>query len=199
MSPEPGTITQLLIDYGAGDPNAMERLMPMVYRELRHLAGRALRRERRDHTINATALVHEAFLRMVDQRSVQWKHRSQFLAIAAQTMRRILVDHARNRAAAKRGGGAAAVSLLNHDVAAQERPLDIQALDEALIRLASLDALHGSIVELRFFGGLTVEETAEVLNTSPATIKREWTLAKAWLRREIEGGGEETKPMPRIT
>ncbi|MFQ5805046.1 MAG: sigma-70 family RNA polymerase sigma factor [Phycisphaerae bacterium] len=184
-TPAPGNVTQLLREFGAGDQEALNKLMPQVYAELRTLAGRALRRERRDHTLGATALVHEAYLRLVDQRDVQWQHRAHFFGVAAQLMRRILVDHARKRGAAKRGGARGKVALDDSAMAAGARSVDLTALDEALTRLAEFDPQQNRIVELRFFGGLTIEETAKVLGISPATIKREWTVAKAWLRREI--------------
>jgi len=162
--------------------------MPVVYGELRRLAQHYLRRERPDHTLRATALVHEAYLRLVDQRAVTWQNRAHFFGVAAQLMRRILVDHARRHHAAKRGGTALKVSLNDVVLAAEERAEDLVALDDALNRLAAMDPRQGRVVELRLFGGLTVEETAEVLRISPATVKREWTTAKAWLSREIRQG-----------
>ncbi len=162
--------------------------MPVVYGELRRLAQHYLRRERPDHTLQATALVHEAYLRLVDQRAVTWQNRAHFFGVAAQLMRRILVDHARRHHAAKRGGTALKVSLNDVVLAAEERAEDLVALDDALNRLAAMDPRQGRVVELRLFGGLTVEETAEVLRISPATVKREWTTAKAWLSREIRQG-----------
>jgi len=162
--------------------------MPVVYGELRRLAQHYLRRERPDHTLQATALVHEAYLRLVDQRAVTWQNRAHFFGVAAQLMRRILVDHARRHHAAKRGGTALKVSLNDVVLAAEERAEDLVALDDALNRLAAMDPRQGRVVELRLFGGLTVEETAEVLRISPATLKREWTTAKAWLSREIRQG-----------
>ncbi len=159
--------------------------MPLVYAELRSLARRYLRRERSDHTLQATALVHEAYLRLVDQRGVTWQNRAHFFGVAAQAMRRILVDHARRHHAAKRGGPAFKISLDDVVVAAQERSDDVLALDDALTRLTALDPRQGQIVELRVFSGLTVEETAEALGISPATVKREWMSAKAWLTREV--------------
>ena len=162
--------------------------MPVVYGELRRLAQHYLRRERPDHTLQATALVHEAYQRLVDQRAVTWQNRAHFFGVAAQLMRRILVDHARRHHAAKRGGTALKVSLNDVVLAAEERAEDLVALDDALNRLAAMDPRQGRVVELRLFGGLTVEETAEVLRISPATVKREWTTAKAWLSREIRQG-----------
>ncbi len=162
--------------------------MPVVYEELRRLAKQHLRRERPDHTLQATALVHEAYLRLVDQRAVTWQNRAHFFGVAAQLMRRILVDYARRRQAAKRGGAALKVSLNELVLAAEERSEEVVALDEALERLAAMDPRQGRVVELRIFSGLTVEETAEVLGISPATVKREWTMARAWLSREIRPG-----------
>ncbi len=167
--------------------------MPMVYDELRQLAERALRRERPDHTLSTTALVHEAYLRLVDQTRVQWQHRGQFLGVAAQMMRRILVDHARRRATVKRGGLQPEVRLSaigdGASAAASEPTVDVPALDDALNRLAAFDPQQARIVELRFFGGLTLDETAQVCDISVATVKRDWTLAKAWLYRELQESG----------
>jgi RNA polymerase sigma factor (TIGR02999 family) len=161
--------------------------MPLVYSELRRLASRYLRRERSDHTLQSTALVHEAFLRMVDQKSVRWQNRAHFFGIAAQWIRRILVDHARSRQALKRGASPFLLSLDEAIAASQQRSVDLVALDDALGGLARLDPQQARIVELRFFAGLTVEEAAEVLRVSPATVKRDWTAAKAWLYREMSG------------
>lgn len=185
-SPAASEVTRLLADLSAGDQQALARLMPLVYDELRALAARALRHERPDHTLDATALVHEAYLRLVDQRNVRWQHRAQFYGLAARMMRRVLVDHARKRGAVKRGGAHAKVALDEIIIAAGERGIDLTALDEALTRLAEFDPEQSRIVDLRFFAGLTIDETAELLGTSPATVKREWTMAKAWLRREID-------------
>lgn len=188
----PGAITQLLLELSGGDPEALNKLTSLVYPELRTLAARALRRERRGHTLDTTDLVHEAYLRLVDQRKVQWQQRGHFFVVAAQMMRRILVDHARKRRAAKRGGTLGKVAFedpvdlqLNRRLQSGRPSADLTALDEALSRLAEFDPQSGRIVELRFFGGLTIEETAEVLEISPATVKREWTMAKTWLHREI--------------
>jgi len=175
----------LLQQWSAGRPDALERLMPLVYGELRRLAASYMRRERPDHTLQASALVHEAFLKLVDQREVRWQGRAHFFGIAAQAMRRILVDHARAHASAKRGAGERPVALDRVDVAADMPGHDLLALDEALTRLTALDAQQGRIVELRFFGGLTMDETADVLRISPATVGRDWTLAKAWLYAEL--------------
>jgi RNA polymerase sigma factor (TIGR02999 family) len=175
------------VAWGAGDRAAGERLLPEVYAELRRCAARAMRRESAEHTLQATALVHEAYLRLVDQRRVQWQNRAHFFGIAAQVMRRILVDHARARHAAKRGGGATQLTLGDGDAAAPaaDGALDLLALHDALERLAGLDPEQARLVELRYFGGLSIEETAEALDVSPATVKREWALARAWLRREL--------------
>jgi RNA polymerase sigma-70 factor (ECF subfamily) len=178
-------VTQLLIGWSNGDKDALDALMPVVYDELHRQASRYLRRERVGHTLQTTALIHEAYLRLIDQRNVHWQNRAHFYGIAAQLMRRILVDHARTRKRAKRGGSDLRVSLSKADVFAKVRDLDIVALDEALERLALIDEQQSRIVELRFFSGLTVEETAEVLSISPATVKRDWSMAKAWLHREV--------------
>jgi RNA polymerase sigma factor (TIGR02999 family) len=179
-------VTQLLLEWGAGDRDALDRLLPVVFDELRRLAHAYLRRERADHTLQPTALVNEAYLRLVDQRSVRWQNRAQFFGIAANLMRQILVDHARKRAAEKRGGSdKQRLSLTQAGLIAREQEVDVLALDEAMERLAAFDSQQARIVELKFFAGLTIEETAEVLNISHATIEREWKLARAWLRREL--------------
>lgn len=180
-------VTQLLMDWSKGDAAALERLTPLVYGELKRLAARYLRRERSDHTLQSTALVHEAYLRLIDQRSVAWQNRAHFFGVAAQLIRRILVDHARSKHAAKRGSNAVKLSLEDIVETARQRPLDLVALDDALGTLAEIDPQQGRIVELRFFAGLSIEETAEVLHISPATVKRDWTAAKAWLYRELSG------------
>lgn len=184
----PAEVTQLLIAWGAGDGAAGERLLPMVYEELHRQAARAMRREAGEHTLQATALVHEAYLRLVDQHRIEWRNRAQFMGVAAEVMRRILVDHARTRLAAKRGGGAQRVTLDEEQEAgvADGGPgLNVLELHEALERLAGIDPPQARVVELRYFGGLSIEETAEVMHISPATVKREWTIARAWLRREL--------------
>ena len=192
-SPLPGTpdadVTGLLLAWGAGDAVAGERLLPAVYEELHRQAARAMRRENDEHTLQATALVHEAYLRLVDQRRVEWRNRAQFFGVAAEIMRRILVDHARARHAAKRGGDAKRVTLGDADAAddSSGRGLDILALHDALERLAALDAQQSRVVELRYFGGLNIEETAEAMGISPATVKREWATAKLWLKRQMQG------------
>jgi RNA polymerase sigma factor (TIGR02999 family) len=179
------TLTQLLSAWSDGDKAALEQLMPLVYHELHRLAARHLASERAGHTLQATALVNEAYLRLIDQKHVRWQNRAHFLGIAAQMMRRILVDHARARHYAKRGGGAPVVSLHEAPEVSVEQASDLIAVDDALTRLSELDARKGRVVELRFFGGLTVEETAEVLQISPNTVLREWATAKAWLHREL--------------
>ncbi|MBA3915560.1 MAG: sigma-70 family RNA polymerase sigma factor [Acidobacteriales bacterium] len=184
VAPNQG-VTRLLVRWTDGDGAALEELMPMVYDELRRLAQAYLRRENPGHTLQSTALVHEAYIRLIDQR-VSWQNRAHFFAIAAQAMRRILVDHARSRSAAKRGDGACRVTLDEGLLEAQQRDVDVIALDAALTNLAKLDAQQGQIVELRFFAGLSIEDTAEVLKISPATVKRDWAMAKAWLYREMQ-------------
>ncbi|MEZ4586642.1 MAG: sigma-70 family RNA polymerase sigma factor [Gemmatimonadales bacterium] len=184
-SPTTHVVTRLLGDLQAGDESAAERLVPLIYSELHGIAERQMRNEREGHTLQPTALVHEAFLKLVDQRA-GWQNRAQFFGVAAQVMRRILVDHARRRRAQKRGGGEVQVTL--DDVAADvgsPASLDLVLLDDALNKLAALDARQAKVVELRFFAGLSVEEAAEALGTSPATVKRDWQFAKAWLKREL--------------
>ncbi len=183
----PPNVTQLLIGWGKGDKEALDELLPIVYDELRQQAARYLRRERAGHTLQTTALIHEAYLRLVDQKNVKWQNRAHFFGIAAQLMRRILVDHARTKKRAKRGGSDVRVSLTEATVIAKTQDLDVLAIDEALNRLAEIDEQQGKIVELRFFSGMTVEETAEVLGISTATVKRDWSMARAWLHREISG------------
>ena len=177
-------LTALLRDASEGDQNALDRLMPLVYGELRKIAASYLRQERKDHTLQPTALVHEAYLRLTHQKDVAWQNRAHFYGIAAQMMRRILVDHARKRQAAKRDASAWKVATAEVDGGAEGAP-ELLALDRALEELEKIDPQQAKIVELRFFGGLTVEETAEVAGISPRTVKREWRTAKAWLRREI--------------
>ena len=178
-------LTQLLIDWSNGDRAALDKLVPVVEQELRRLAHHYLRGERAGHTLQTTALVNEAFVRLVNRKSVQWQNRAHFFGISAQLMRTILVDHARSHACAKRGGGADKLELNEALVVSQNKASEVIALDEALKELEIIDPQQSRIVELRFFGGLTVEETAEVLHVSPATIKREWSTAKAWLYREL--------------
>jgi RNA polymerase sigma factor (TIGR02999 family) len=174
-------VTALLIDWSNGDKGALDRLMPLVYEELRHIARRHLRSEDPDSTLQSTAVVHEAYLRLVDQNRVQWQNRLHFFGVAAQLIRRILLDHARRRHAAKRGGGVTRLSLDEGLIAPRKMDLDLVALDEALNGLAELDPQQARIVELRFFAGLTLAETAEALGISTATVQRDWVTAKAWL------------------
>jgi RNA polymerase sigma-70 factor (ECF subfamily) len=181
----PGQVTQLLENWSKGDLQAREEVFPLVYNELRRLAASYLRRERKDHTLQATALVHEAYLRLVDHEHADWQNRQHFFGAAAQLMRRILVDHARAHLAAKRGSGSVKVELTEAIAMSQDQPAEMLALDESLTRLAAVDAQQGKIVELRVFAGLSVEETAELLSISPATVKRDWAMAKAWLLRQI--------------
>jgi RNA polymerase sigma factor (TIGR02999 family) len=179
-------VTQLLVNWSRGDQAALEQLMPLVYGELRRLAAAYLRRERSNHTLQSTALVNEAFLRMVQQHEVQWRNRAHFYGIAAQMIRRILVDYARSQHAEKRGAGAVKLELDEAMAAAQKLPdVDLLALNDALDRLGQLDERQSRVVELRFFAGLSIEETAEVMHLSPASIKREWQTARAWLFREM--------------
>jgi RNA polymerase sigma factor (TIGR02999 family) len=185
MSSTSPTITQLLVEWSEGDQAALDQLMPLVYDELRRLARSYLRRERPDHTLQPTALVHEAYLRLIEQRSVNWQNRAHFFGIASQMMRRILVNHALARATAKRGGPATRLSLDEGSICSGQRDVELIALDEALKALERLDPRQTRIVELRFFGGLSIEETAEALSLSPATVKREWSTARLWLRRQI--------------
>ena len=178
-------VTQLLLDWSAGDNEALNKLMPLVYQELKRMARYYMRRERAGHTLQTSALVNEAYIRLVDYKKMRWQDRAHFLAVAAQAMRRILVEHARGRTRAKRGGDARKVSLDEAATLADEKAADIVALDLALNSLAEFDPRKSQIVELRYFGGLNIEETAEVLGVSPATVKREWTTAKIWLHREV--------------
>jgi RNA polymerase sigma factor (TIGR02999 family) len=179
-------VTELLLSLTGGDQSALDKLLPLVYNELRGLAERYLRRERADHTLQATALVHEAYLRLVDQNNVQWQNRAHFFGVAAQMMRRILVDHARASQTQKRGAGALKVSLDELiELPAERATSEMLALDEALTALESFDAQKSRVVELRFFGGLSIEETAEVMGVGTATVTRQWRMAKAWLYKEV--------------
>jgi len=178
-------LTQLLVDWSHGDKAALDKLVPLVDEELRRLAHRYMNRERAGHTLQTTALVNEAFVRLINRSKVDWQNRAHFFGLAAQLMRAILVDHARSHACAKRGGGADKLELDEELVVSQQKASEVLALDDALKELAVIDPEQSRIVELRFFGGLTVEETAEVLHISPATVKREWSTAKAWLYREL--------------
>jgi RNA polymerase sigma factor (TIGR02999 family) len=180
--------TELLRAWSHGDGSALDRLMPLVYNELHRLARHYMRRERPDHTLQATSLVNEAYLRLIDVNRVEWRNRAHFLALAAQMMRRILVESARNRQRQKRGGGAVHVNLDDVQELPDSKEHDLVALSDALNGLATFDARMSRVVELRFFGGLTVDETAHVLNMSPETVLRDWKTAKAWLLREIRRG-----------
>jgi RNA polymerase sigma factor (TIGR02999 family) len=192
-TPSPNEITQLLIAWGGGDREALEKLAPLVHAELYRLARRYMSNESRGHTLQATALVNEAYLRLIDWKNVRWQNRAHFFGVSARLMRRILVDYARGRNYQKRGGGAVKVSLDEAAVISKERAGDFVALDDALNSLAVIDERKSQIVELRFFGGLSVEETAEVLKVSPRTVAREWSLAQAWLYRELKKGGEDAR------
>ncbi|MGB9182386.1 MAG: sigma-70 family RNA polymerase sigma factor [Pyrinomonadaceae bacterium] len=183
-------ITQLLVASSRGDSDALNQLLPVVYNELRRLAERYLRQERSDHTLQATALVHEAYIRLVDQ-NVPWQNRAHFFGVAAEMMRRILIDHARGHMAAKRGSGGIKLSLDDVINLSDERAADLVALDDALKALAEFDPQKSRIVELRYFGGLSIEETAKVLDIGTATVTRQWNLAKAWLYHEITKGSDE--------
>ena len=195
MTDRPQSVTRLLEEARAGDPSALNRLLPLVYDQLKAVAAQALHAERPGHTLQPTALVHEVYMRLVDQRA-PWRDRAHFFGIAAQAMHRILVDHARARRASKRGGSAARVSLDETNDGPAETVVeldDVLEIDEALTELAALDALEARIVELRYFGGLTIEESAEALNVSPATVKREWRMARAWLYRRLSGGSPRVR------
>jgi RNA polymerase sigma factor (TIGR02999 family) len=185
MASSPDEISQLLADWTNGDQSALDKLMPLVYDHLRRMAHHYMSHERPDHTLQTTALVNEAYLRLINQKRAHWQNRAQFFGIAAQIMRRILVDHARSNARTKRGGGGREVSLDEAASLSPTRAADIIALDDALKRLAQNDPRKCQIVELRYFGGLSVEEAAEVLKIAPITVKRDWLVAKAWLHREI--------------
>ncbi|MFZ0479699.1 MAG: sigma-70 family RNA polymerase sigma factor [Terriglobales bacterium] len=178
-------ITQLLQGWRGGDQKALDALLPLVYNELRRLAHFQLRKERPDHTLQSAALVNEAYLRLLGADPPLWEGRTHFFAIASQLMRQILVDYARRRAAGKRGGSVCMVSLENANEKAREKEIDIVALDDALQRLAEIDSRQSRIVEMRFFGGLTLEEISAALDIGPATVQRDWTAARAWLHREI--------------
>lgn len=185
-------VTMLLAEIAKGDRDAAAKLVPIVYSEMRRLAARYMRHERQDHTLQATALVHETYMKLVEQRA-HWNSRAEFFGVAAQVMRHILVDHARGHLREKRGGGKEAVPLDEALVFSPEKSSELLAIDEALQRLAQLDPRQGKIVELRFFGGLTVEETGKVLGISPITVKRDWSLARAWLYGELERHGNHAE------
>src|SRR6266550_1469267 len=178
-------VTELLIEWSNGDKAALDKLIPLIHKELRQLAHHYMSHERPGHTLQTTALVNEAYLRLINRKGVHWQNRAHFFAIAATLMRSILVDHARSHAYAKRGGGIHKIELDEAMIVSQERAAEVLALDDVLKQLANFDPQQSRIVELRFFGGLTIEETAEVLGLSPATIKREWSTARAWLYREL--------------
>ena len=191
-TPAPEEVSQLLREWSNGDQAALDKVMPVVYQELRRLAHHYMRKERADHTLQTTALVNEAYMRLAHYKKMRWQSRAHFFAVAAQVMRRILVEQARSKKFAKRGGGAQKVSLDETAIVTAGRSAEVIAVDEALTELESWDPRKGRIVELRFFGGLSIEETAEVLKVSPTTVQREWRAAKAWLYRAIsEGGGVE--------
>jgi RNA polymerase sigma factor (TIGR02999 family) len=184
-SAQPTQVTELLHRWVGGDEKAKDALVPLVYDELRRVARRCLIGQRPDHTLQSTALVHEVYLRLVSQESVRWENRIHFFAVAAQQMRRILVDHARKKGAEKRGGGRVTVTLNEQLTPATQRDLDVIALDDALNELSRMNPQHSRIVEMRFFAGLSIEEAAQALGVSPATVKRDWTVARAWLYREL--------------
>ena len=195
-TPSPQEVTQLLADWGKGDRSALDKLLPLVHSELRRIAQRQMSQERPGHTLQATALVNEAYLKLAGQQGFDWQNRAHFFAVCAQVMRHILIDHARAHGREKRGGGAIQVSLNDALVVAGDRAAHFIALDEALRVLERLDPQKGKIVELRYFGGLSIEEAAEVLNVSPRTVRREWQRAKAWLYRMMtEGIEDETRPL----
>jgi len=181
-------LSQLLMQWAHGDEHALNKLVPLVYEELRRIARRHLRQENRHHTLQRTALVHEAYVRLSEQKSLNFESRAQFFALAAEIIRHILVDYARSRRAAKRGGGAYKVSITSVEIPQAEPQLDVLALDDALTNLARLDSRQSRIIEMRFFAGLSIEEISQILGLSPATIKREWTSARAWLHRELSKG-----------
>ncbi|HEY5839025.1 MAG TPA: sigma-70 family RNA polymerase sigma factor [Pyrinomonadaceae bacterium] len=189
MAAKPNNITQLLLKWSEGRSEALEDLIPLIYPELRRLARRHMQRENPAHTLQTSALINEAYLRLVSQQGVEWHNRAHFFAVAAQVMRHILIDHARKHQVVRRGGGLLRVPLDETAVASHERALEFVALDEALTKLALIDARKSQIVEMKFFGGLTVDEIAEVMKLSPITIKREWRAAKAWLHLEITEQG----------
>jgi RNA polymerase sigma factor (TIGR02999 family) len=186
MTHLPHEVTKLLVAWGDGDRAALDQLTPLVYEELHRLAHNHMGRERQGHTLQTSALVNEAYVRLIDQRNVRWQNRAQFFSIASRLMRRILIDHARSHQYAKRGGGTRRVSLDEATVVAQEQAAELVALDDALKSLAAIDPRKCQVVELRFFGGMSVEESAEVLGVSAVTVMRDWSTAKAWLQREME-------------
>lgn len=189
--PSPLQITKLLLAWSEGDQAALDKLAPLVYEELHRLASHYMSSERPGHTLQTTALVNEAYLRLIDWKNVRWQNRAHFFGVAAQVMRRVLVDFARARQSAKRGGDMRRISLAEEVVISQDREIDFIALDRALTELAVIDARKSQIVELRFFGGLSVKETAEVLKISPRSVMRDWSLAQAWLHRELAGRNDD--------
>ena len=190
----PDDVTRLLLDWSNGDQEALDKLMPLVYAELRQMARRYMRAERTDHTLQTTALVHEAYMRLVNQNRVTWKNRAHFFAIAAQMMRRILVDHARSYRYDKRGGGAIKLSLDEAAVLSSEQAAEMIALDQALVGLEKVDARKSRVVELKFFGGLTTDEAAEILEVSKRTVESDWNFAQAWLYREMSTTLNDSDP-----
>jgi RNA polymerase sigma factor (TIGR02999 family) len=191
-------VTNLLIDWNQGDESALDRLIPVVYDELRRLAARCMSQEGPGHTLQSTAVVHEAYLKLIDQQRVHWQNRAQFFAVAAQLIRRILVDHARTAHASKRGGAARKLSFDENIGVMESRDLDLVALDDAMAALARFDPQQSRVIELRFFAGLTIEEIAETLGISPTTVKRDWITAKAWLFNELNRAKPAKPPAARV-
>ena len=190
-APSQKQITQMLVDWGNGDQAALEKLTPLVYNELHRLARRYMGRERPGHTLQTSALVNEAYIRLIDWKNTEWQNRAHFFAVSAQLMRRILVDFARSRTYAKRGGAARKVPLEEATIVSREKSADLVALNDALDSLAQLNERQGQVIELRFFGGLSLEEIAEVLKVSVGTVRRDWSLARAWLHRELRKGKDD--------
>lgn len=192
MTPSPKSITQLLIEWRDGDEKALDRLMPLVYDELNRLAHRYMHRERPGHSFQTNDLVNEAYLRLVNHKGMRWQNRAHFYAVSAQAMRRILVDRARSRGSVKRGGGILLVGLEQADTAPEKQAADLVALDDALTDLAAMDPRKAKVVEMRYFGGMSVEETAEALGVSTVTVMRDWSTAKAWLLRALSSDSQTT-------
>ena len=188
MTPTSHEVTELLLAWSAGDESALDRLVPLVYAELHRLAKGYMRKERAGQTLQTTALIHEAYLRLIDAKRVEWQNRAHFFGVAGHIMRQILVGMARQRGSQKRGGGARQISLDEGLVVTQQQDEDLVAIDEALSALAEVDARKAQVIELRFFGGLTEEETAAALKVSPETVRRDWRLARSWLRRKLSEG-----------
>lgn len=193
MPQSPADLTALLVKWSGGDKQALDELMPLVYKELRRIADSFFRRERADHTLQPTALINEAYLRLIDEKNITWQSRAHFIGVAAQLMRFILIDHARARGSAKRGGSSQKVSLDEAVVFFAQKDLDLISLDEALKKLEAIDPQQSRVVELRFFGGLSIEETAVAMDISPATVKREWAMAKAWLHKKLSEQTEQAR------